>query len=76
MFYSQARFFTLEELRDLARVVGLRFNCSVSTLFESPDDRPFETEPPRRGEDGRAGFVALLFRPPSRPAGLLPEPVG
>jgi SAM-dependent methyltransferase len=67
-FYSEARFFTLEQLRELARVAGLRFECSVSTLFQSPGQRPLVIEHPYQGEDGRAGFVAMLFRPRPGPA--------
>ncbi len=73
-FYSEARFFTLEEVRDLARVVELRFDRSVSTLFGSPNDGPFEIERPRDGEDKRAGFVAMLFRPRSQPVGNTTAP--
>ncbi len=69
MFYSEARFFTLEEVRNLAEDVGLRFDRSVSTLFGSPDEGTFEIERPRQGEARSAGFVAMLFRPRSRPAG-------
>ena len=36
LFYSKARFFTLEEVRNLARGVELHLERSVSTLFESP----------------------------------------
>ena len=73
-FYSKARFFTLEEVRDLARIVELQFDRSVSTLFGSPDNGPFEIECPQDGEDERAGFVAMLFRPQSQPAGNTPAP--
>jgi len=66
-FYSEARFFTLEEVRDLAQVVDLRFDRSVATLFGDPDDGPFEIERPRQGEDREGNFVAMLFRPRSRP---------
>ena len=76
VFYSEARFFTLEELRDLARLAELRFDRSVSTLFGSPDDGPFEIEHPQDGEGRRAGFVAMLFRPRSQPAGNTTAPAG
>ena len=68
-FYSKARFFTLEEVRDLAQIVELRFDRSVSTLFGSPDEGPFEIERPQDGEDRKAGFVAMLFRPATVSAG-------
>lgn len=65
LFYSEAKFFTLEEVRDLARDVGLQFDRSVSTLFANPDDGLFEIEQPREHEDRKAGFVAMLLRPQS-----------
>jgi SAM-dependent methyltransferase len=74
LFYSEARFFTLEEVRNLAKDVGLRFDRSVSTLFGSSDEGTFEIERPRQGEARRAGFVAMLFRPRSRPAGNTTTP--
>jgi len=73
-FYSEATFFTLEEVKDLARAVGLQFERSVSTLFGSPDEGMFEIERPRQGEARGAGFVAMLFRPRSRPAGSTTTP--
>jgi SAM-dependent methyltransferase len=62
IFYSQAKFYTLEQLRDLARLAELRVDRVVSTLFQRPGQGPFEIEHPREGEDRRAGFVAMLFR--------------
>jgi len=62
IFYSQAKFYTLEQLRELARLAELRVDRVVSTLFQRPDQGPFEIEHPREGEDKRAGFVAMLFR--------------
>ena len=61
-FYSQARFFSLDELERLARSAGLSFERSVSTLFQKPGDGPFEVEPPREGSHDEAGFVAVLCR--------------
>jgi SAM-dependent methyltransferase len=74
VFYSAARFYTLKELRDLARVAGLQIDRVVSTLFGSPDDGSFEIERPYQGEDERGGFVAMLLRPRSRPAGNTTTP--
>jgi len=68
-FYSEARFFSFQEVADLARGAQLCFNRSVSTLFKSPDDATFEIERPRDGEDQTAGFVAMRFRPGPQPAG-------
>jgi SAM-dependent methyltransferase len=62
IFYSEAKFYTLEQLRDLARLAELRVDRVVSTLFRRPGQGPFEIERPREGEDRRAGFVAMLFR--------------
>ena len=62
-FYSEARFLTLAELEELARSAGLSFERSVSTLFRRPGPGPFEVEPPRRGRDEDAGFVAALCLP-------------
>jgi len=61
-FYSHARFFTLDELEDLADGAGLVFERSVSTLFRGPGDTPRETEQPREGGHEDAGFVAVLCR--------------
>lgn len=61
--YSEAKFYTLEQVRDLARLAQLRADRVVSTLFQRPGQGPFEIEHAREGEDGRAGFVAMLFRP-------------
>jgi SAM-dependent methyltransferase len=64
-FYSQARFFTLAELKQLAGGAELRLERSASTLFQEPGRDACEVEPPREGEseDESAGFVAMLFRP-------------
>jgi SAM-dependent methyltransferase len=62
-FYSEARFFTLEEVRNLARGVELHLERSVSTLFGSPAQGPFEIEHPQEHDDRKAGFVVMLFRP-------------
>ncbi len=62
-FYSQARFFRLAELKQLARRAGLRPERSASTLFQEPHCCSCEVEFPCEGEDESAGFVAMLFRP-------------
>ena len=61
-FYSAARFFTLAELKRLARSAGLRPERSASTIFQEPDRGRYEVESPREGGDGKAGFVAMLCR--------------
>jgi SAM-dependent methyltransferase len=62
-FYSQARFFTLAELEQLARGAGLRPERSALTLFQEPGRGSYEVEPPRDAFSGEAGFVGLLCRP-------------
>ncbi len=69
LFYSQARFFTLAELAQLARGAGLRPERSASTLFQEPGRSQYEVEPPREDEDGSAGFVAMLCRREGEAAG-------
>jgi len=61
-FYSHARFFTLDELEELASGAGLAFERCVSTLFRGPGDGPSETETRREGRHEDAGFVAVLCR--------------
>ena len=61
-FYSQARFFGLDELEDLARGAALRFERCISTLFQRPGPGSFEVERPREGRHDEAGFVAALCR--------------
>ncbi len=73
VFYSEAKFYTLDQLRDLARLAELRVDRVVSTLFQRPGQGPFEIEHPREGEDRRAGFVAILFRPRRQPAKSLSQ---
>lgn len=68
LFYSEAKFYTLQQLRDAACVGELRVARAMSTLFQSPGQGPFQIERPREGEDGRAGFVATLFKLRSQPA--------
>ncbi len=60
LFYSEAKFFTLAELKGLARGAGLRPERSASTLFQVPGRDSYQVEPPREGEDENAGFVAML----------------
>lgn len=61
-FYSQARFFNLNELEGLAESAGLRIERCVSTLFQRPAGNSFEIEQPREGRYDEAGFVAVLCR--------------
>jgi SAM-dependent methyltransferase len=59
-FYSEARFFTLFELKGLARAAGLIPGRSASTLFQEPGRDAYEPEDPRDGETEAAGFAAML----------------
>jgi SAM-dependent methyltransferase len=68
-FYSQARFFGLDELEELAGAAGLRFERCMSTLFQSPGPGPFEVEAPREGRHDDAGFVAARCRQVTGPDG-------
>lgn len=69
LFYSQARFFTLAELEQMAGRAGLRPGRSASTLFQEPGRVACEVESPREGGEGRAGFVAMLCRRDEEAAG-------
>ena len=71
-FYSEAEFYTLAQLGDLARLAELWVDRVVSTLLQRPGRGPFDVERPRQGADGRAGFVATLFRPRRQPVGSPP----
>jgi len=74
VFYSQAKFYTLEQVRDLARLAQLPVDRVVSTLFQRPGQGPFEIEHPRQCEDRRAGFVAMLFRRQPQAADCTTQP--
>jgi len=68
LFYSQARFFTLEQLDRLARKAGFMLARSASTLYSQPGCESHESELPREGRDESAGFVALEYRVSCDPA--------
>jgi len=61
-FYSEARFFSPDELGRLAREAGLHLRGAASTLLQNPQDEVILVEPPRDGIAGQAGFVSLLCR--------------
>jgi hypothetical protein len=60
-FYARARFYTLEEVRQLASEAGLRIAETCCTLFQSPEATSFTVEDPDEGLDPRAGFVAVAL---------------
>ena len=68
-FYSQARFFGLDEIEELAGSAGLQFERCLSTLCQSPRPGLFEVELPREGRHDEAGFAALLCRRGPGPGG-------
>jgi len=55
-FYREARFFTAEEIIDLAKRVGFRLDKALQTLFGTEDD----LYPTREGF-GEGSFVGLSF---------------
>jgi SAM-dependent methyltransferase len=60
-FYSRARFYTMEEVRQLTAQAGLQTAEACCSLFQEPGAAPFVVEDPREGLDPRAGFVAVSF---------------
>jgi ubiquinone/menaquinone biosynthesis C-methylase UbiE len=58
-FYSRARFYTVEEVRQLALRAGLTIVDAYSTLFQPPGAGSFMVEEPCRGMSPEAGFVAI-----------------
>ena len=58
-FYSRARFYTMEEVRQLAAEAGLTIAAAACTLSQQPQRPPFVVEDPRDGLDPRASFVAV-----------------
>ena len=61
LFYSRARFFSLEDLDDLARRAGLRLEGTASTLLQEPEGQSLRVEAPQSGIAPGAGFVALRY---------------
>jgi len=60
-FYSEARFFSPDELGRLAREAGLHLRGAACTLLQNPQDEVVLVEPARDGARGKAGFVSLLY---------------
>jgi len=61
LFYSQARFFSVEGLNGLARRAGLRLEEATSTLLRGPGRQDLQTEAPRNGVAPEAGFAVLRY---------------
>jgi SAM-dependent methyltransferase len=61
-FYSQATFYSLEELSGLLSRAGFQIERCLSTLYQPPGGVR-EVERPRPGCDPAAGFLAILARP-------------
>lgn len=57
-FYSQARFLTAADTKEMLRMAGLRVAAARSTLTQPPTDQP-HPEPAVDGAGDRAGFVCL-----------------
>lgn len=60
-FYSQARFYTCDQVIDLARRAGLVLDGARSCLLTSPEE-PVADAPSLEGMVTGAGFVAMKFR--------------
>lgn len=60
-FYSEARFFSPDELGRLAREAGLHLRGAACTLLQNPQDEVILVEPARDGLAEKAGFVSLLY---------------
>ena len=60
-FYRYARFYTLAELNDMYRSIGLEVSRCVSTLY-TPPPGPLNPEPLRYVCDESAGFVCIVSR--------------
>ena len=61
LFYSQARFFSVEVLDGLARRARLRLEGATSTIFQGPDRQGLRGETPHNGVAPGAGFVVLRY---------------
>ena len=59
IFYTIAKFYSLEELKAMSRKAGLKIEEVSSTMFQSPTENPLYFEPPRSGYFMEAGFVAV-----------------
>jgi len=62
-FYSAAKFYTSQEVIELANKAGLTFYAARSCLFDAPDKIGGDlSKEIRTGIDPSAGFVAMDFR--------------
>jgi len=60
-FYSEARFFSPDELGRLAHKAGLHLRGAACTLLQNPQDEVVLVEPARDGAQRKAGFVSLVY---------------
>ena len=68
VFYGAARFYTSQEVVDMASNLGLKLEDCVGTLTFRPGEPPFREEP--RDCSGKEGFVCLKFKPGSPQSSL------
>ena len=60
-FYSRARFYSMQDVRQLASGSGLAVSGGYSTLFQPPGTGPVDVEEPVEGISREAGFVAICL---------------
>jgi len=68
IFYSVARFYTGQELINIASNLGLRLEDCVGTLTFHPREHPLREKP--KLCSGKEGFVCLKFKPSSLQSSL------
>ena len=61
VFYSEATFYTCEQVVDMARQAGLGLDAAMSCIFTPPETPLDLDEPMREGVIQSAGFVAMRF---------------
>ncbi|MCL4536929.1 MAG: class I SAM-dependent methyltransferase [Nitrospirae bacterium] len=61
-FYSSARFYTLEDVKELLQKASLKISRIRSTLLQKPDE-PRRVEEPVEGYERDAGFLCIKAKP-------------
>ena len=61
VFYSEATFYTCEQVVDMSRQAGLDLDAAMSCIFTQPEAPLDSDEPMREGVIESAGFVAMRF---------------
>lgn len=61
VFYSEATFYTCEQVVDMSRQAGLGLDATISCIFTPPESPLDVDEPMREGIIESAGFVAMRF---------------